>query len=80
MNKKTLLASAMVMLCAAVPAIQAADEDPVIMTINGKPILRSEFEYSYNKNNGADVIDHKTVEELTINVRWKRLWTRNMTP
>ncbi len=73
MNKKTLLASAMVMLCAAVPAIQAADEDPVIMTINGKPILRSEFEYSYNKNNGADVIDHKTVEEyVELFINYKR--------
>lgn len=27
--------------------------DPVIMTIAGKPVLRSEFEYSYNKNNSA---------------------------
>ena len=33
------------------------------MTVNGKPVLKSEFEYSYNKNNGDDVIDHKTVEE-----------------
>lgn len=41
----------------------AQEADPVIMTINGKDVPRSEFEYSYNKNNGADVIDHKTVEE-----------------
>jgi peptidyl-prolyl cis-trans isomerase SurA len=33
------------------------------MTINGKPVPRSEFVYSYQKNNGDDVIDHKTVEE-----------------
>ncbi len=48
--------------------------DPVIMTINGTPVLRSEFEYSYNKNNGADVIDKKTVEEyadLFINYKLK---------
>ena len=37
--------------------------DPVIMTIAGKPVLRSEFEYSYNKNNSAGVIDKKTVKE-----------------
>ena len=48
--------------------------DPVIMTINGTPVPRSEFEYSYNKNNGADVIDKKTVEEyaeLFINYKLK---------
>lgn len=38
-------------------------DDPVIMTIAGKPVLRSEFEYSYNKNNSAGVIDKKTVDE-----------------
>ena len=30
---------------------QVAD-DPVLMTINGKKILRSEFEYAFNKNRG----------------------------
>lgn len=34
-----------------------AQSDPVIMTVNNKPVLRSEFEYSYNKNNNAGVID-----------------------
>ncbi len=37
--------------------------DPVIMRINGKNILRSEFEYSYNKNNSDGVLEKKTVEE-----------------
>ena len=32
----------------------AQQDDPVIMTINGNPIHRSEFEYSYNKNNAED--------------------------
>ena len=41
----------------------AQNADPVIMTINGTDVLRSEFEYSYNKNNTADVIDRKTVQE-----------------
>jgi len=40
-----------------------AQNDPVLMTINGKPITRSEFEYSYNKNNSEGVIDKKSVEE-----------------
>ena len=40
-----------------------AQEDPVLMRANGKDILRSEFEYSYNKNNSNGVIDKKTVNE-----------------
>lgn len=40
-----------------------AQNDPVVMTINGKPVSRSEFEYSYNKNNTAQTIDRKTVDE-----------------
>ena len=48
--------------------------DPVIMTVAGTPVLRSEFEYSYNKNNTDGVIDKKTVEEyvdLFINYKLK---------
>lgn len=41
----------------------AQSDDPVIMTINGEAVPRSEFEYSYNKNNTEGVIDKKTVEE-----------------
>ena len=40
-----------------------AQTDPVIMTVNGKDITRSEFEYSYNKNNSDGVIDKKSVDE-----------------
>lgn len=57
---KKLFIAIMTMVASCVMAQVA---DPVIMTINGKDVPRSEFEYSYNKNNGADVIDHKTVEE-----------------
>ena len=52
----------------------SAQSDPIIMTINGVPVPRSEFEYSYNKNNGADVIDKKTVDEyvdLFVNYKLK---------
>ena len=48
--------------------------DPVIMTVNGQPVQRSEFEYSYNKNNSEGVIDKKTVEEyvdLFVNYKLK---------
>lgn len=52
----------------------AQHADPVVMTINGKPVTRSEFEYSYNKNNTEGVIDKKSVEEyvdLFVNYKLK---------
>ena len=52
----------------------AQQTDPVVMKINGIPVTRSEFEYSYNKNNSEDVIDKKTVDEyvdLFINYKLK---------
>lgn len=58
--KSKLLLGAM-LLCGTLSFAQNAD--PVIMTINGTDVLRSEFEYSYNKNNTADVIDRKTIQE-----------------
>ena len=70
MKFKSLLAA---MLLGSLAA-QAQQEDPVIMTINGQPVLRSEFEYSYNKNNSEGVIDKKTVNEyvdLFVNYKLK---------
>lgn len=52
----------------------AQSSDPVVMTINGKDILRSEFEYSYNKNNADGVIDKKSVADyvnLFVNYKLK---------
>ncbi len=52
----------------------AQNDDPTIMTINGQPVSRSEFEYSYNKNNSNGVIDKKTVKEyvdLFVNYKLK---------
>ena len=52
----------------------AQTADPVIMTVNGEPVYRSEFEYSYNKNNSEGVIDKKSVEEyvdLFVNYKLK---------
>ena len=70
MKKLFLLAS--LLMCAAANA-QTVD-DPVIMTVNGEPVLRSEFEYSYNKNNSEGVIDKKSIDEyvdLFINYKLK---------
>ena len=52
----------------------AQTTDPVLMTINGKPVLKSEFEYIYNKNNTNNSLDKKTLEEyvdLFINFKLK---------
>lgn len=58
MKKITMFMAGMfVGLCAM------AQSDPVIMKINGKNITRSEFEYSYNKNNSEGVLDKKTIKE-----------------
>lgn len=54
----------------------AAQEDPIVMRINGVPVTRSEFEYNYNKNNSEGVIDKKNVEEyaqLFVNYKLKVL-------
>lgn len=54
----------------------AAQEDPIVMRINGMPVTRSEFEYNYNKNNSEGVIDKKNVEEyaqLFVNYKLKVL-------
>lgn len=74
--KKTVLAAALA--AALVPfdslSAQSKTGDPVIMTVNGVDVPRSEFEYSYNKNNSEGVIDKKTVEEyvdLFINYKLK---------
>ena len=52
----------------------AQDGDPVVMKINGKDVHRSEFEYNFNKNNGDNVVDKKTVDEyaeLFVNYKLK---------
>ena len=57
-------------------ASAVAQEDPIVMRINGEPVTRSEFEYNYNKNNSEGVIDKKNVEEyvdLFINYKLKVL-------
>ena len=52
----------------------AQGSDPVLMTINGNPVLKSEFEYIYNKNNSNNSLDKKTLDEyvdLFINFKLK---------
>ena len=64
--------SLLMLLVSAVALAQT--DDPVIMVINGQPVTRSEFEYSYNKNNSEGVIEKKSVQEyvdLFINYKLK---------
>lgn len=71
MKVKLLLGA--LLLC-GIQSLAQKTSDPVIMTINGQPVSRSEFEYSYNKNNAEGVIDKKSVEEyvdLFINYKLK---------
>ena len=70
MNIKTLLVA---MLLTAGSAF-AQTADPIIMTIGGKNITRSEFEYAYNKNAAESTIDRKSIEEyvdLFVNYKLK---------
>ena len=63
-----------ILLCIMMAVVVKAQDDPVVMTINSKPIKLSEFVYSYKKNNGPDVIEQKTVKEyvdLFVNYKLK---------
>mgnify|MGYP004661603643 FL=1 len=60
----------------AAGSVSAQTADPTIMTINGQPVPRSEFEYSYNKNNAETVVDKKSVADyvdLFVNYKLKVL-------
>lgn len=70
MKKRFALAAA---LCFCLSGY-AQNDDPVVMTIDGKDIKRSEFEYIYNKNNQSSEIDKKSLDEyvdLFINFKLK---------
>ncbi len=58
--KKTILIAAGLMFGFN---IMAQTEDPILMKINGKTITRSEFEYSFNKNNADGVLDKKDIND-----------------
>lgn len=75
--KKLILGLAAMLALTAQPFEAGAKtdkKDPVVMTIAGKDVHRSEFEYFYNKNNGQDVAEEKTFDEyvdLFINYKLK---------
>ena len=59
MTKKILAGCALLFSSLAAMAQQSAD--PVVMTVAGEPVTRSEFEYNFNKNNTDAVVDKKSV-------------------
>ena len=61
MNKIILACCAL--LFTSVTAIAQQNEDPVVMTVGGEAVTRSEFEYNFNKNNTDAVVDRKNVTE-----------------
>lgn len=72
MRKLTIVLSSLAVLTSLQTMAQTTD--PVVMTVAGVPVLRSEFEYSYNKNNGEGVIDKLSVDEyanLFVNYKLK---------
>ena len=58
--KKNILPLAL--WCAALGA-SAQQTDPVLLVVDGKPILRSEFEYIYNKNKNLSSVEQKDVND-----------------
>lgn len=52
-------------------SMYAADADPVLMTIDGKPVRVSEFEYLYNKNNTQQLEPQTLDDYLTMFVNYK---------
>lgn len=71
MKKQLILAA---WLLSALTTTAQSINDPIIMTVAGTPVPRSEFEYSFNKNNTDGVIDKKNVEEyvdLFVNYKLK---------
>ena len=54
--------------------VSSMAQDPVIMTIAGEDVYKSEFEYIYNKNNSVATSDKKSLEEyvdLFVNYKLK---------
>lgn len=67
--KKTFFAVATL-----VTAMTISAEDQVLMTIDGKPVMASEFMYIYEKNNQEASLDPKTMDEyldLFVNFKLK---------
>lgn len=62
MNTRNIILSALLALAAM--GANAQQDDPVLMVVNGQPVTRSEFEYSYNKNSSVEgAVEEKSLDE-----------------
>lgn len=67
---KNLFLSCLMTACGAV--VFAQQNDPVLMTINNKPVTRSEFEYIYNKNRSVNAGEQLSLDDYaTLFVNFK---------
>lgn len=62
---------AAILAVAASGVVMAADNDPVLMTVDGRPVHISEFEYLYNKNNSQQVQKQSLDEYLQMFTDYK---------
>lgn len=72
LNHMKKIALSIIALCSLFAGAKA--EDKVLLTIDGEPVMQSEFLYIYNKNNQETAIDQKTIDEymdLFINFKLK---------
>lgn len=68
MNKRLL---SVALVAATILTATAKNDDPVLMTINGKKVPLSEFEYLYNKNNSQQVQQQSIDEYVDMFVTYK---------
>ena len=69
-----MIRSGLTIILLCIGWVVSAQQDPVLMRINGKDVLRSEFEYIYNKNNALVGVEQKTLKEyvdLFVNFKLK---------
>lgn len=70
--RKNLFLSCLMMASGAIAFAQ--QNDPVLMTINNKPVTRSEFEYIYNKNRSVNAGEQLSLDDyakLFVNFKLK---------
>lgn len=53
----------LVSVIALVSALAMSADDQVLMTVDGHPVMASEFMYIYEKNNQESAVEHKSMDE-----------------
>lgn len=68
--KKILLSLAVVAACVGALAAKS-DKEPILMTVNDRPVYKSEFEYLYNKNAGQQIQQQSLDDYVEMFVNYK---------